>query len=250
MFSTSATTRLPDRISNSLTSPDPELVTLKFVGPAFTVSFAGHPSSSISTLTLVPFAPAVPAVARNTLPLNNVTSSARPVVRNVGTDLLRDERWTCGSDGFDGLGDRSGDGVGARAGSLRPADVDGHRDRVHEEGEDLAPRRFGLDPEHAGDQCRLHGTRIDQPTQVDRALEQEVPPAGLVRGVHREREQPRADEHQHDPGDAEELRQVELHATAVDEVAEDDGDGDAEQGAGAGESRAIRLLERGEHEHC
>ena len=60
---------------------------------------------------------------------------------------------------------------------------------------------------------------------------------------------PAADEHQHDAGDAEELREVDLHAAPVDEVAEHARERDTEQRAGAGEARAVGLLERGQQEH-
>src|SRR5689334_20011949 len=122
--------RSPERTSNSLTSPEPVLLTLKWVGPALMVSLAGHPSSLISTFTVDDLAPAgaarpaaSPAVM--TALLTAAPSSARPVVRNMGVDPPGS-----GSDGFYGRSDRRWTGVGARLRVLRPADVDGHRHRV------------------------------------------------------------------------------------------------------------------------
>ena len=53
---------------------------------------------------------------------------------------------------------------------------------------------------------------IDEPAKVDGAVEQHVDPAGLVTGVHRERQETGGDEHEHDTGDPEHPREVELHA--------------------------------------
>src|SRR4051794_11373627 len=216
-FSTSPMMRSPERISNSLTSPEPELVTLNVVGPALSFSVAGQPSSLMSTFTARDLASAVaPSAIASVAPVIVATESTRPVLRNMSRSLRGS---AVGSDGFDRRFDRGVPLRGARRRPRWPADVDRHRHRVEHEHEHLAPCRFGLDAEHAGDERRLHRSRIDEPAQVDGAFEEQVPPSSFVCGVHREREESGTDEHEHDAGDAEELREVDLHAAPVDEVA-------------------------------
>ena len=62
----------------------------------------------------------------------------------------------------------------------------------------------------------VHEPGHDQPREVERLALAGVQPAGLVRGVQRARDQAGGDEHEHEPGDPEEARQVEPHAAAVD----------------------------------
>ncbi len=62
-------------------------------------------------------------------------------------------------------------------------------------------------------------------------------------------EQPGGDEHEDEPGELEEAREVQPHAAGVDAPADQAGDRDAEDGADAGGRRVGRALERGEHEH-
>src|SRR4029077_16420415 len=83
-FSASPMIRSPERISNSLTSPEPELVTLNLVGPALIESLAGQPSSLMSTLTVAVLAPAgklSPTV--RTAPPSSSAAAARPGVCNM-----------------------------------------------------------------------------------------------------------------------------------------------------------------------
>ena len=87
-FSTSPMMRSPERTSNSLTSPDPELVTLNVVGPALIFNEAGHPSSLMSTLTEFDLAPAAaPSATANVVLVIVATAMARPVLRNISRSL-------------------------------------------------------------------------------------------------------------------------------------------------------------------
>ena len=142
MFSTSPMMRSPDRTSNSLTSPEPVLVTLNVVGPALMVSFAGQPSSLIVDLhrgrLRAPPRRAAERRRRATVQLRAAIAHGATECCGTSVQILPVGRW---SDGFDGRGDRRGCGVGARrAARCGRQHVDRHGDRVGEEGEHLAAR--------------------------------------------------------------------------------------------------------------
>ena len=69
-----------------------------------------------------------------------------------------------------------------------------------------------------------------------------------MRGVHRRHDEARGDEHERDGGDAEEARQVQAHAAAIDAPAESGREQDPEQRADPGGVRVARRLERCEQE--
>jgi hypothetical protein len=73
--------RLPERTSNSLTSPEPSLLTLNVVGPALLVSFGGQPSSSIVTFTVLDFAAcAGGATSASVATAVTAQAAARPIL--------------------------------------------------------------------------------------------------------------------------------------------------------------------------
>ena len=103
-FSTSPMMRSPESTSNSLTSPEPVLLTLKFVGPAVMVSLAGQPSSLISTFTVAVLAPDSPT---SSVALNSGATQGHdePCTGGGATDPAEHgarSSWGDGSDGFDG----------------------------------------------------------------------------------------------------------------------------------------------------
>ena len=83
---------------------------------------------------------------------------------------------------------------------------------------------------------------LDDGAEVQRLRLAAGDPAGLGRGVQRRGDEPGGDDHQHDPGDAEEARQVEVHAAAVDHVPEDDRHRDPEHHAEAGRRGVVVSL--------
>ena len=138
---------------------------------------------------------------------------------------------------------------GARAATLRPRHEQHERHQVGEPRDDLDHDGPGLDAEHAREQRRQRGAGTDQPGEVGHPGLTDVEPPGLVGGVERRHDEPGRDHHEHQPGDAEEAGEVEVHAAPVDEQADDHGRGEAEQRADAAEERSGAVLEGGEEEH-
>ena len=89
---------------------------------------------------------------------------------------------------------------------------------------------------------------VTNQVQVDRLTLEAVQPAGLVSGVQRGRNKPGRDEHEHEACEAEEPREVQPDAAAVDPVADRDREHDPEQCSRAGRSRIRRGVEGGEEE--
>ena len=70
-----------------------------------------------------------------------------------------------------------------------------------------------------------------------------------MRGVHGVRQQARSHDHEHEAGELEELGEVDLHATPVDQVADHDRHRDAEDRADPGRLRVLRVVEHRDEEH-
>ena len=89
---------------------------------------------------------------------------------------------------------------------------------------------------------------MDEPAQAHRFGLEAVDPARLVGGVGGGRQQAGGDEDQHQPGDLEELREVDVDAAAVEADADQHRGEQAEDRARAGGGRVGRVLEGGEEE--
>ena len=76
--------------------------------------------------------------------------------------------------------------------------------------------------------------RADDGAEVERLRLAADDPARLGRRVQRRGDEAGGHEHEHDARDAEEAREVQAHAAAVDPEAERDGDDQAEHDAEAG----------------
>ena len=197
------------------------LVTTKVTGPAASLSAAGaHPSSVIATLTVRPPAPLL------------ATAVAAPSCRRA-----------CRRAGRSGPPPRRRRATLARTRGRTASGAEDdreHRDGVEQPADDLDHGRLGWMPSMPvmSDAQTVPGrmTALRSSAWLWPADD----PAGLGRGVQRRGDEPRGDEHEHHAGDAEEAREVQAHAAAVDPVAERDRHGEAENAPSAGRDRVAR----------
>ena len=138
--------------------------------------------------------------------------------------------------------------AGAHGDARGPQHVQRGRDQEDDVADQLRVGRQRLPPEHPGQQRRRPRARHDQPREIQRLPLAGVQPARLVRAVQRARHQPRCDEHEHEPGDAEEAREVQPHAAAIDQRADRDRAGQAEHRTKPRRTRIVRVLEDREQE--
>ena len=113
--------------------------------------------------------------------------------------------------------------------SGRPEHEGQHRYDEDEPADDLDDHRAWLQAEHAGEQRRRTEPGSTSHAEVEHLLLAGVDPARFVGAVQRGDDETGGDDHQHDARDAEEARQVDAEAAAVDAVPEQAGDEDADR---------------------